>query len=291
MESPAKKQINFDQQARMTEDDFRQLSRFVQETWGIKLPPNKKIMLEGRLRRRIQQLQMSSYKEYCSYLFSPEGHEREPREMIDLVSTNKTDFFRESEHFKYLVEQAVPELQNLHSAGDHSTPLKIWSAGCSSGEEPYTLAMVLSDFAEEFGGFRFSIFASDISQRVLQTASMAIYSEAKIGPVPLAMRKKYMLRSKDTELQQIRFIPRIRNLISFARINLMEIDDQVRDAFHVIFCRNVIIYFDRATQEALLHKFAHKLLPGGYLFLGHSEALAGMQVPYRCVAPMVYRKI
>ncbi len=291
MESPAKNHLHFDQQTRMTEDDFRQLSRFVQETWGIKLPPNKKIMLEGRLRRRIVQLQMASYKEYCAYLFSPEGHEREPREMIDLVSTNKTDFFREAEHFRYLVEQTVPELQNSHSAGEYSTPLKIWSAGCSSGEEPYTLAMVLSEFAEENPGFRFSIFASDISQRVLQAASMAIYNESKIGPVPMAMRKKYLLRSKDNSLQQVRFIPQIRNLIKFARINLMDIDDQVRDAFHVIFCRNVIIYFDRETQEALLHKFAHKLLPGGYLFLGHSEALAGMQVPYRCVAPMVYRKI
>ncbi len=288
MSLPAKLHVGADLPMVMTEDDFRQISQFVHETWGIKLPPNKKIMLEGRLRKRLIQLQMPSFREYCGYLFSPEGHDREPREMIDLVSTNKTDFFREAEHFRYLIDQTLPELLNDR---DFQSPMQIWSAGCSSGEEPYTLAMVLSDYAEENRSFKFSIFASDISQRVLQTAMMAIYPESRIGPVPIEMRKKYLLRSKDNTRQQVRFSPGIRKMVRFARINLMDIDEQVHEVFHVIFCRNVIIYFDRETQEALLHKFAHKLLPGGYLFLGHSEALAGMQVPFRCVAPMVYRKI
>lgn len=291
MDNFAKKLLASESLAKMTEADFRQLSRFVQETWGIKLPINKKLMLEGRLRRRLTQLQMADYREYCEYLFSPEGHDREAREMIDLVSTNKTDFFREAEHFTYLVDQALPELRSSCAAGDYGVPLKIWSAGCSSGEEPYTMAMVLSDYAEYQPGFRFSIYASDISQKVLQTAVMAIYNEAKIAPVPLEMRRKYLMRSKDSSKQQVRFIPQIRNLITFDRINLMNIDEQVDEVFHIIFCRNVIIYFDRATQEVLLNKFAHKLCPGGYLFLGHSEALAGMQVPFRSVAPMVYRKI
>ncbi len=291
MDASEKRHAHSDPFTKMTDDDFRQISRFVHETWGIKLTLNKKLMLEGRLRRRLIHLQMANYREYCAYLFSPEGHEREPREMIDLVSTNKTDFFREAEHFTYLTEKAVPELQNSQSAGEFCNPLKIWSAGCSSGEEPYTMAMVLSELGERIPGFRFSIYASDISQRVLQTAVMAIYNETKITPVPLEMRRKYMMRSKDSSKQQIRFVPQIRNLIKFDRINLMNIDEQVDDAFHVIFCRNVIIYFDRDTQEVLLNKFAHKLLPGGYLFLGHSEAITGMQVPFRCVAPMVYRKI
>ncbi len=291
MDNFAKKPSAAEGLVKMTEADFRQLSRFVQETWGIKLPINKKLMLEGRLRRRLVQLQMADYREYCEYLFSQEGHDREAREMIDLVSTNKTDFFREAEHFNYLVEQTLPELRSAYSVGDYGTPLKIWSAGCSSGEEPYTMAMVLSDYAEHQPGFRFSIFASDISQRVLQTAIMAIYSEAKIAPVPLEMRRKYLMRSKDSSKQQVRFVSQIRNLITFDRINLMNIDEQVDEVFHVIFCRNVIIYFDRDTQEVLLNKFAHKLCPGGYLFLGHSEALAGMQVPFRSVAPMVYRKL
>jgi len=291
MEFSEPKNSSVDSLLKMTDADFRQLSRFVQETWGIKLPVNKKLMLEGRLRKRLSQLRMADYREYCEYLFSPEGHENEAREMIDLVSTNKTDFFREAEHFNYLVDEAVPELLSSQHVGDNKNPLKIWSAGCSSGEEPYTMAMVLSDYAEQHSGFRFSIYASDISQRVLQTAVMAIYAESKIAPVPMEMRKKYLLRSKDKTKQLIRFAPNIRRLVSFDRINLMNVEEQVGEAFHVIFCRNVIIYFDRDTQESLLNKFAHKLMPGGYLFLGHSEALAGMQVPFRCVAPMVYRKI
>ncbi len=274
---------------KMSEDDFRQLSRFVKENWGIKLESNKKLMLEGRLRKRLSQLQMHTYKEYCSYLFSPEGQEREPAQMIDLVSTNKTDFFREADHFVYLTEKALPRLQSSGTVGPNK-PLKIWSAGCSSGEEPYTMAMVLNEYAEKQRGFRFSILASDISTRVLQTALMAIYPESKIEPIPMDMRKKYLLRGKDKADPQVRFVPEIRKLIHFERINFMELDSQPLQRFHVIFCRNVIIYFDRATQEQLLNKFAQRLEPGGYLFLGHSEALTGMQVPLQGVAPMVYHK-
>lgn len=155
---------------KMTEADFRQLSRFVQETWGIKLPLNKKLMLEGRLRRRLAQLQMADYREYCEYLFSPEGHDREAREMIDLVSTNKTDFFRESGAFHLSRRSGASGIARFVFYVGDGIPLKIWSAGCSSGEEPYTMAMVLSDYAEHQPGFRFSIYASDIFQKVLQTA-------------------------------------------------------------------------------------------------------------------------
>jgi chemotaxis protein methyltransferase CheR len=152
------------------------------------------------------------------------------------------------------------------------------------------MAMVLSEYAENQRGFRFSILASDISTRVLQTALMAIYPESRIEPVPLELRKKYMLRSKNQHEAQVRFTPEIRRKIRFERINFMELDNHPPEKFHVIFCRNVIIYFDRTTQEQLLNRFAQRLEPGGYLFLGHSEALTGMRVPLQGVAPMVYRK-
>jgi len=274
---------------KMTDDDFRQLSRFVKENWGIKLEANKKLMLEGRLRKRLSQLHMRSYKEYCAYLFSAEGQQQEPVQMIDLVSTNKTDFFREADHFVYLTETALPRLQAAGAVGPNK-PFKIWSAGCSSGEEPYTMAMVLSDYAAQQRGFRFTILASDISTRVLETAMLAIYSESRIEPVPVEMRKRYLMRSKNSENPQVRFVPEIRKLIRFERINFMELDYHPVEKFHVIFCRNVIIYFDRATQEQLLQRFAQRLEPGGYLFLGHSEALTGMQVPLKGIAPMVYQK-
>jgi len=271
----------------LSDQEFRRIQEFMLQNLGIKLHPIKIVMVNSRLIKRLKATGIYNFTEYLDYALSPEGkRDGELERMIDELTTHKTEFFRESDHFTFLQN-------NILSQSDHTraNPFKIWSAGCSSGEEPYTMAMVLSDYAEQHPGFRFSIYASDISQRVLQTAVMAIYAESKIAPVPMEMRKKYLLRSKDKTKQLIRFAPNIRRLVSFDRINLMNVEEQVGEAFHVIFCRNVIIYFDRDTQESLLNKFAHKLMPGGYLFLGHSEALAGMQVPFRCVAPMVYRKI
>jgi chemotaxis protein methyltransferase CheR len=282
--------INLSDSLKMTNEDFRQLSRYVTEFCGIKLPDGKRLMLEGRLRKRLNHLGMKSFKEYCKYLFSPEGQKNETFEMIDLVSTNKTDFFRESEHFDYLTETALPNLEEL-GIGLPDHPLKIWSAGCSTGEEPHTMAMVLSEYGEIHRAFRFSIFASDISTRVLRAAAMAIYSETKTAPIPFALKKKYLMKSKNPADPRVRFVPEIRSKISFARLNFMELDPSSFQKFNIIFCRNVIIYFDRPTQEKLINKFHDCLEHGGYLFLGHSEALTWMKLPFESVAPMVYRKI
>ncbi|MEW6710551.1 MAG: CheR family methyltransferase [Candidatus Riflebacteria bacterium] len=273
---------------RLTEQDFRRLAEFVTDNWGIKLPPAKKVMLEGRLRRRLTALKMNNYKEYCDYLFNSDNHQAEALEMIDFVSTNKTDFFRESDHFRFLQETVLPSLIEHHS----NINLKIWSAGCSSGEEPYTLAMVIRDFQRENWSFPVRILASDISARVLQQAKMAVYKEEKIAPIPFDLRKRYLLKSKDPKNKVVRFVPEIRNMIDFARVNLMQLEDyNIGAPFHVIFCRNVIIYFDRANQERLVQGFYDRLELGGYLFMGHSEALPGLKVPFRTVAPMVYQKV
>ncbi|MFZ5949491.1 MAG: CheR family methyltransferase [Candidatus Rifleibacteriota bacterium] len=272
---------------RLTDQDFRRLAEFVTNNWGIKLPPAKKVMLEGRLRRRLAALKMTNYKEYCDYLFNSDNHQAEALEMIDFVSTNKTDFFRESDHFRFLQESVLPALIERHS----NLNLKIWSAGCSSGEEPYTLAMVIRDFQRENWSFPVSILASDISARVLQQAKMAVYKEEKVAPIPFDLRKRYLLRSKDPKNKVVRFVPEIRNMIGFARVNLMQLENyNIGAPFHIIFCRNVIIYFDRANQERLVQGFYDRLEPEGYLFMGHSEALPGLKVPFRTVAPMVYQK-
>lgn len=272
---------------RLTEKDFQRLAEFVTENWGIKLPPAKKIMLEGRLRRRLAALNLKNYREYCDYLFDSDNHHAEALEMIDFVSTNKTDFFRESDHFRFLEEIALPSL--LPNLG--SSTLRIWSAGCSSGEEPYTLAMVVKELQMENYRFPVSILASDISARVLQHAKMAIYKEEKITPIPFDLRKRYLLKSKDPKNRVVRFVPEIRKMIEFSRINLMQLDDyNLGPAFNVIFCRNVIIYFDRPNQEKLVQGFYERLAPGGYLFMGHSEALPGLKIPFKTVAPMVYQK-
>ncbi len=276
-------------EAGLSQRDFCRLSAFVHERFGIKLPPSKKTMLEARLRRRLRALEMKSYDDYCDYLFGPAGQEEEVVRMIDLVTTNKTDFFREPAHFDFLQRSCLPELCDAGRGGAFRT-LTVWSAGCSTGEEPYTLAMVLSGYAESRPGLRFSIVATDLSTRVLEKAALGIYEEEKVAPVPPDMKRKYLLRSKDRSRGLVRVAPAVRSLVTFRRLNLMDEDFGIREPVDVIFCRNVIIYFDKATQEALVNRFARQLAPGGYLFLGHSETLCGMDAPLVQMAPTVYRK-
>jgi len=242
-------------------------------------------MLEGRLRRRLRSLNLNSCSDYCAYVFSGDGHPEEVPHLIDVVTTNKTDFFRESKHFEYLTGIAVPTLLR----GD-SRSLLFWSAGCSTGEEPYTLAMVLSDYAENTRGFRFQLLATDISTQVLEHAQRAIYKSELLRPVPADLRRKYVMRSRDRASQLERIVPELRALVEFRRLNLMDSDFGIGDPVDVIFCRNVIIYFDQPTRSALLNRFSRQLRPGGYLFLGHSETLNGLDVPLLSVGPTVYRK-
>ncbi len=273
----------------LSQRDFGRLSAFVYEHCGIKLPPSKKTMLEARLRRRLRALEMKSYDDYCEYVFSPDGQRDEVVRMIDLVTTNKTDFFREPVHFDYLLGTCLPDFCDAGRGGAWRK-MSVWSAGCSTGEEPYTLAMVLCAFAETRPGFRFSILATDISTKVLEKAALGIYDEERVEPVPPALKRKYLLKSKDRSKGLVRVAPVLRSQVDFRRLNLMDEDFRIREALDVIFCRNVIIYFDKATQEALVNRFARRLAPGGYLFLGHSETLCGMDVPLVQMAPTVYRK-
>jgi chemotaxis protein methyltransferase CheR len=276
--------------AAMSEKDFRRLGDFIYSECGIKMPDSKKVMLEARLRRRLRVLEMDSFSKYCDYVFSSEGTRRELFNMIDMVTTNKTDFFREPRHFEYLAETVLPELINATGAGVRRK-LMIWSAGCSTGEEPYTLAMVLSDFADTRRGFHFMILATDISTRVLEKAMSAIYEEDRVAPVPWEMKKKYLLRSRDKGRGLVRIVPALRETVKFRRLNFMEGDFGMRELLHIIFCRNVIIYFDRPTQERLLNRFCEHLVKGGYVFVGHSETLHGLDVPLVQVFPTIYRKI
>lgn len=275
--------------AALKDKDFRRLSEFIHSECGIKMPGAKKVLLEARLRKRLRVLGMRSYSEYCDYLFSPEGARNELMHMIDVVTTNKTDFFREAGHFDYLVRTALPELLKLYGANIRRK-YTVWSAGCSTGEEPHTLAMVLNEFAEQYHGFYFSILATDISTRVLEHARRGIYKDEVVQPVPMAMKMKYLLKGKDKNKGLVRVTPQLRSLIEFRRLNFMDSDFGMSEPVEIIFCRNVIIYFDRPAQEKLLNRFAHHLMPGGYLFMGHSETLNGLDVPLLSAGPMVYRK-
>ena len=268
--------------------DFRRLGELIHNVSGIKVSDPKKTMIESRLQRRLKRLGMQSIQVYLDYLFSPDGMQNELINMIDEVTTNKTDFFREPGHFDFLVKHALPEMLKAHSEEIHKR-LTIWSAGCSSGEEPYTLAMVLSEFASQ-QRFSFLILATDISKSMLEKAALAIYDAERIAPVPAELQRKYLLRGKDRIQQRFRVVPELRQLVKFRILNFMDSDFGFREPIDIIFCRNVIIYFDKKTQEELLRKFCNCLTSKGYIFMGHSETLFGMDLPLVQVAPTIYRK-
>jgi len=272
----------------MANAEFNRLSAFILNNYGIKLPPSKKIMLEGRLHKRLKVLGISSFKEYCDYLFSPEGQQLELIHMIDVVTTNKTDFFREAVHFDFLSNNVLPDFFRDHSG---VKPFKVWSAGCSTGEEPYTLSMVLSQFAEKNIGFDFSVFATDISSRALNTAVSAVYPEERVATVPMALKRQYLLKSKDVHKKTVRIVPQLRAKVSFDRLNFIDGDFSPIPSFSTIFCRNVLIYFDRQTQEKVILKLCSKLEPGGFLFLGHSESVSKMNLPLLQIQPTTFKKI
>ena len=273
---------------RLSEKDFASLRDFIEGNLGIKMPPAKRVMLESRLLKRLRTLGLDSFSQYVEIVFSQEHAETELIHMIDAVTTNKTDFFREAEHFHYLSDILLPQRLDSDAWGRNGM-LKLWSCASSSGEEVYTLAMVLQEFSAGHQPYSFKILGTDISTRMLDRCRAAVYPEERIQPVPEALRKKYLLRSKDKTSKLVKIRPELRARAIFHRVNLMDDDYGIRDNFHIIFCRNVIIYFDRTRQVELMKKLHDHLLPGGYLFLGHSETLAGMDVPFKSVAPTVYR--
>jgi chemotaxis protein methyltransferase CheR len=253
--------------------------------------PEKRVMVETRLGKRARALGLGSLSGYCDYLSTEEGRRKEIHHLIDAVTTHKTDFFREPRHFDYLTATAVPELMRRWGAGLRQ-PLVVWSAASSTGEEPYTIAMVLSEFAKsvEPEVFRFAVEATDISSPVLETARTAVYSETVVQPVPAALRRAYLLRSKSPDNPQVRVVPALRAAVTFRQLNLLDRDYGFTCPIDVVFCRNVMIYFDRPTQERILSQIVQTLRPGGYLIMGHSESLNGMDLPLQQSGSTTYRK-
>lgn len=277
----------------MSRDEFNFFREFIYDNFGIKLTDVKKTMLESRLHKRLRELGLATFSEYRDLIINAKPFDEEIINLVDVVTTNKTDFFREPAHFNYLTSKALPEVIKARGKlqGLPASRINMWSAGCSTGEEPYTLAMVLSEYAERTPGFTFSIMASDISTKVLKTALKGVYEINKVDPIPLDLKKKYLLRHKDKKRQLVRIAPDLRIKIEFKRINFMDNDYDVDGLMDIIFCRNVLIYFDRRTQEAIINKLARYITPGGFLFLGHSETTSGMSVSLKQVAPTIYRKI
>lgn len=274
--------------AELSDAEFEKLGAMIYRMAGIKMPPAKKTMVQARLKKRLRALEMASFSDYVHYVFSKEGLETEIVHILDVISTNKTDFFREPVHFSYLSERVLPDFDQQSD----SRAFKIWSAGCSSGEEVYTLAMVLNEFGLKKPGFEFSILGTDISTVILSMASNAVFSESRVKPaVPDWLIRRYFMKSKDPAKKVFRVIPELRQKARFSRVNFMDDSYPVSEKFDAIFCRNVLIYFDRETQEKVVQKLSNYLKPGGYFFHGHSESLLGMNLPLSNVKPTIFKKI
>ncbi len=275
-------------EVRLGSRDFTVLSAFIQKEVGIQVPPAKRVMLESRLRRRLRALGLKDFHTYTARVLGPQRDEEEIINLIDAVTTNKTDFFREPHHFAYLEQHVLPQLVDM-GIGATTQPLTVWSAASSTGEEPYTLAMVLSEFSEAHG-IDWRIIATDICTAVLARARRAIYGQEAVAPVPSALKARYLLRSRDRSQGLVRVVPGLRRKVTFQRLNLLDHHYDIPRPIDVIFCRNVFIYFNRATQEQILLRFVDCLRPGGFVFLGHSETVTGLSVPLAQIAPTIYRK-
>lgn len=285
----AERVVSIDQGPSMSDKEFRLLSELVYAECGIKLEPGKKIMLAGRLSKRLRALGLSSFREYHDYVTSPEGRVSELGNMIDRVSTNKTDFFRERHHFDILVNETLPSLVGPDGPC-RDGHLNVWSAACSTGEEPYTLAMVLTEARTKWPRLNASVMATDINREVLQHAIRAVYSKSVVQPVPAHMRTRYLLKGKGEKDGYYRVVPELRKMVTFRHTNLISGDYPFSCTMDVVFCRNVIIYFDRPTQTELFRRIYAKMSPGAYLFLGHAESLQGIEHKFEWTAPTIYRK-
>ncbi|RFB90116.1 chemotaxis protein CheR [Rhizobium leguminosarum bv. trifolii] len=271
---------------RISKRNFEKLARFIYDYSGIKMPPTKLTMLEGRLRRRLRATNHSTFDEYCDFLFNQDGLAQETVYLIDVVTTNKTDFFREAKHFDYMQIVALPAI-----AGSGVRTIRTWSSACSTGAEPYTMAMVLAEFTEGRNDVSYSVLATDLSTDVLQTARRGIYPEDLIAPVPRDLQRKYVLTAKQPDRREVRITPKLRSRIGFARMNLMDEKYLIGEPMHVIFCRNVLIYFDKQTQAGVLNRLCGCLAKGGYMFIGHSESITGFDLPLKQVSNTVFQRI
>lgn len=274
---------------RLTDRDFRRIAELIGGQAGIKLPPAKRLMVEGRLRKRVRALGHGGLAGYCRFLFEEGGLAGELVHVIDAVTTNKTDFFREADHFSALEKRLVPALLAARRPGG-KPKLKLWSAASSNGAEAYSIAMVMADLAARDDGFQFTVLGTDISTEMLAAAERAVYPEEMLAPVPAELQRCYVMRgSTPARRGEMRIVPELRRLVRFRRLNLMDESYAVDRDVDVIFLRNVLIYFEKATQEAVVRRLAGHLRPGGFLILGHSESMIGTNLRFRQWAPGMFQ--
>ncbi len=268
---------------------FAEIARLVEAHTGIRLPPSKRTMVEGRLRRRVRALGFKDLTQYGEAIFARGLLGAEFAHVVDCVTTNKTDFFREPQQFDLLRGRLIHALAARR--GRAGAALKFWSAAASIGAEAYTIAMVAGD-ALGVEGQPFTILGTDISSAVIAAARLAIYPSAMAEPIPEPYRKRFLMFARDPARAEFRIAPELRRLVGFEQLNLMDDRYDLNETFDAIFCRNVLIYFAKSAQTAVIERLLDRLRVGGYLMLGHSETMSARDPErLRQVAPSVYERV
>lgn len=268
----------------ITEEEFKLLAKYIKDNFGIHLKKEKKAFVTGRLNNLLIQMGFNSFTEFYKYLINDKTGEASSL-LVNKITTNHTYFMREPDHFNIFRDQTLPYFERTCTEKD----LRVWCAASSSGEEPYTLAMIIDEyFKEKKLWWDTKVLATDISTNVLNIAKKGVYSKERIDPLPDYWKLNYFNKYDDNNLI---INDKIKNEVLFRKFNLMEEVFPFRKKFHVIFCRNVMIYFDNDTKDNLIEKFYNMLEPGGYLFVGHSESLNREKTRFKYISPALYRKI
>ncbi len=266
--------------AELTEKQFRKVSQLVHDLCGIHLKEGKEALVRARLMKRLRAMGMESFDAYIKYIESDRGG-AELGMMVDVITTNKTSFFREPAHFDFLRDQILPDI--------HRHRMRFWTAACSSGEEPFSLSILLRENIRDIDRKDVKILATDISSRMIDRAKSGLYSQDVVQEIPPPYLQKYFWRVNSPGPKVYEVQKNIRAMVRFARLNLMD-PWPMKGPFDVIFCRNVMIYFNRATQQRLINRLWEYIGPGGYLFVGHSEGLSAITHKFHYVRPAIYRK-
>ncbi|MBP7052407.1 MAG: protein-glutamate O-methyltransferase [Phycisphaerae bacterium] len=275
------------QEVALGEKEFRLISDLVYKHCGINLHDGKKELVRARLAKRLREGNFETFSDYIRFVLE-DSSGREFSLLVDSLSTNLTKFFREDQHFEYLRSQFLPRVLAAKQAR-RDLRIRAWSAGCSTGEEPYSIAITLLEAIVGRGQWDVKLLATDVSTRVLERAKEGVYEKDRIDPIPAALRNKYLIHTRDRGRDWYEVAPALRNVVLFRYLNLME-DWPVKGPLDFIFCRNVMIYFDKPTQERLVNRYYDLLASGGILFTGHSESLTGVEHRFKYVQPTIYTK-
>ncbi|MBF0273678.1 MAG: protein-glutamate O-methyltransferase CheR [Nitrospinae bacterium] len=271
----------------LSDKTFYKFSKLIYAQAGIVLGDAKKQLVKSRLIKRIRTLGLESFDEYFKYIEKSNFSGEEMILMLDAISTNKTHFFREESHFNFLTSNVLPDIVAKHPT---KYAIKVWSAACSTGEEVYTLGIVLSEFLKNNSNYTFNFLATDISTKVLQKAELGVYPSENVVGISKNLLRTYFQKGQNNFADKFRVKESLRKITTFKRLNFMDADWGIRDSFDIIFCRNAMIYFDKPTQKTLVGRFHQYLKPGGYLFIGHSESLLDSRHLFKYIQPTVYQK-